>query len=422
MFSRIKYYVRYSMAFILIPGVCPIYSAIWLVGRIFIKPFSETRFITFHNVLYASYQKYLVFFFEYFSGTQVIVYGDYKKVFERSEKIIYFSNHQCLLDWISMAMLAERQDSSKYTRFILKDSLKHIPFYGFHFRQHGYIYIKRGGGFQKDNFTQQIQQYCHSNYPHWLVLYPEGHRYDPTKVQTIQKVNKYAIDHGLPTYTHLLTPRTKALNLCLLSLHPHSIDAVYDVTIAFSSTLPPTKPQPSKTTTKSPDSMTTSEPLQTPDSSKSPPFPTIPPSSSIPPSDKSSSTDGGEFPSFPNRLRSPSYCDLYKGNLKIHMHISRIPASEIPADEEKLQKWLFHRYQLKDRLLSNFYSSDPSIRGRLGNDGVPSPLNLTRVLPYVIFYNATLLLALTSWQSMKLYVSSFVVLGAGTCLVASLKY
>ena len=31
--------------------------------------------------------------------------------------------------------------------------------------QHGYIYIKRGYGFQQESFTKQLQQYSHSDYP-----------------------------------------------------------------------------------------------------------------------------------------------------------------------------------------------------------------------------------------------------------------
>lgn len=42
----------------------------------------------------------------------------------------------------------------------------------------------------------------------------------------------------LPTYTHLLTPRTKAFSVCMEKLGK-KVEAIYDVTFAFSCTLPP---------------------------------------------------------------------------------------------------------------------------------------------------------------------------------------
>jgi len=44
---------------------------------------------------------------------------------------------------------------------------------------------------------------------------------------------------GLPLFTNVLSPRVKAVQLCIETLR-QSTDAIYDVTVAYSSTLPPT--------------------------------------------------------------------------------------------------------------------------------------------------------------------------------------
>ena len=56
-------------------------------------------------------------------------------------------------------------------------------------------------------------------------------------MSTVQDCSVLCVGAGLPLFLHVLTPRLKALQLCIDSLRS-SADAVYDVTIAYSSTLP----------------------------------------------------------------------------------------------------------------------------------------------------------------------------------------
>lgn len=82
---------------------------------------------------------------------QIYFHGDYEEIFRRKESVLYLSNHQSsgkmndsisinqefcfLVDWIIVNMLAVRQGSLGHIRYVLKNDLKRIPFYGFYFEQ-----------------------------------------------------------------------------------------------------------------------------------------------------------------------------------------------------------------------------------------------------------------------------------------------
>lgn len=56
------------------------------------------------------------------------------------------------------------------------------------------------------------------------------------------------------------------------------------------------------------------------------------------------------------KYRCPSFLDNVFGvdPSEVHLHICRIPLDSIPVSEDEISLWLVKRFQLKDRLLSNF--------------------------------------------------------------------
>lgn len=42
----------------------------------------------------------------------------------------------------------------------------------------------------------------------------------------------------------------------------------------------------------------------------------------------------------------------------LHIHLRRIPIAEVPTDAEIKKKWLFDQFQLKDKLLDEFYTTN----------------------------------------------------------------
>lgn len=52
----------------------------------------------------------------------------------------------------------------------------------------------------------------------------------------------------------------------------------------------------------------------------------------------------------------PSFLQIFTGRLddfSLHIHVARIPLSDLPQGEEGLKKWIFDRFIWKDRLIDS---------------------------------------------------------------------
>jgi lysophosphatidate acyltransferase len=309
-------------------GTAPAYYALWGGWRVISSVLPSRVFEAGDEVLYSLYQRLVLFFFENCSGVEVVLYGDTDKILERPENVILISNHQCTVDWMIADMLAVRQGSLGNIRYILKDGLKYLPLYGYYFRQHSCVYVKRSGKFDQSKAERQLDMFTNNHTPFWMVVFPEGTRFNPDLPDVIAKCQNYAREEGLPIFDQLLTPRLKALQLCVERLRP-SADAVYDITIAYSSTLCPQ-----------------------------------------------------------DKLRrvGPSLSEFLQGNCKqVHIHVKRIPICDVPTNDKLFCSWLMDRFMAKDRLLQEFYCTN---HGTFGEDSRISPLPLTSTVPSVVFFAA----------------------------------
>ncbi|XP_009112271.1 probable 1-acyl-sn-glycerol-3-phosphate acyltransferase 5 [Brassica rapa] len=107
------------------------------------------------------------------------------------------------------------------------------------------------------------------------------------------------------------------------------------------------------------------------------------------------------------KTRCPSFLDNVYGiePSEVHIRIRRIDQSQIPNQEKEINDWLMNAFQLKDQLLSDFYSS-----GHFPNEGTEKEFNtlkhLINCLAVIVF---TVICAyLTFFSSMvwfKIYVS-----------------
>nr|GEW83245.1 probable 1-acyl-sn-glycerol-3-phosphate acyltransferase 4 [Tanacetum cinerariifolium] len=77
------------------------------------------------------------------------------------------------------------------------------------------------------NFTNPLD-------PLWLALFPEGTDFTEEKCL---KSQKFAAENGLPIMKNVLLPKTRGFHTCLEILRG-SLDAVYDVTIAYKNRCP----------------------------------------------------------------------------------------------------------------------------------------------------------------------------------------
>lgn len=283
---------------IVIIGSAPPYYLIWITWKLFSLILPSWIYQKGDDICYCCYQRFILFFFENLSGMEVIFHGDALDVMRKKERVIYISNHQSTMDWIVVHMLAERQGSLGHVRYVMKDSLQAIPLYGFYFYQHGCIFVKRGK-FDGTKMNSALNYLNDDRIPSWLVIFPEGTRFNPASVEILDKSRQFAEEQGLYPYSHLLTPRIRGLQMALDGLRSN-LDAIYDVTVIYSNTI-----------------------------------------------------DNKGF-----RIKAPSMFEMITGSCKqLHIHVNRIDISVVPKSNDDLKSWLFTIYQEKDKLLKTYYEN-----------------------------------------------------------------
>nr|AZM65192.1 lysophospholipid acyltransferase 1 [Vitellaria paradoxa] len=106
------------------------------------------------------------------------------------------------------------------------------------------------------------------------------------------------------------------------------------------------------------------------------------------------------------KYRCPSFLDNAFGvdPSEVHIHVRRIPPSDIPISEDKTGSWLIDTFSLKDQLLSDFY-----LKGHFPREGTERDLSTTKCLVnfLVVISLTSICTYLTFFSSswFKLYVS-----------------
>ncbi|XP_057596850.1 1-acyl-sn-glycerol-3-phosphate acyltransferase epsilon-like [Hippopotamus amphibius kiboko] len=354
----------YSMSCVLpaavLLGTAPTYVLVWGAWRL-LSAFLPARFYrAVDDRLYCVYQSTVLFFFENYTGVQILLYGDLPK---NKENIIYLANHQSTVDWIIADILAITQDALGHVRYVLKDGLKWLPLYGCYFSQHGGIYVKRSAKFNEKEMRKKLQSYSNARTPMYLVIFPEGTRYNPELTKVISASQAFAAQEGLPVLRHVLTPRIKATHVAFDSMKNY-LDAIYDVTVAFEGTV----------------------------------------------------DDRGQ------RTEAPSMVEfLCKECPKIHIHINRIDKKDVPEEQVYMKRWLHERFEIKDKLLIEFYDSLDPERNRFPGESVNSKLSLKKTLPSFLILSGLTAGMLMTEAGRKLYVKTWIYGTLIGCLWVSIK-
>ncbi|XP_006050741.1 1-acyl-sn-glycerol-3-phosphate acyltransferase epsilon [Bubalus bubalis] len=342
-------------------GTAPTYVLVWGAWRLLSALLPSRFYQAVDDRLYCVYQSMVLFFFENYTGVQILLYGDLPK---NKENIIYLANHQSTVDWIIADILAIRQSALGHVRYVLKDGLKWLPLYGCYFSQHGGIYVKRSAKFNENQMRKKLQRYINAGTPMYLVIFPEGTRYNPELTKVISASQAFAAQEGLPVLKHVLTPRIKATHVAFDSMKDY-LDAVYDVTVAF----------------------------------------------------EGSVDDKGQ------RKEAPSMAEfLCKECPKIHVHIDRIDKKNIPEEQVSMKRWLHERFEIKDKLLIEFYDSpDPERRNKFPGESVNSKLSLKKTVPSFLILSGLTAGLLMTEAGRKLYVKTWIYGTLIGCLWVSIK-
>uniref|UniRef100_A0A8C8SD98 1-acylglycerol-3-phosphate O-acyltransferase 5 n=1 Tax=Pelusios castaneus TaxID=367368 RepID=A0A8C8SD98_9SAUR len=312
------YSMRYVLPAAVMMGTAPTYVLAWGAWRLLSVLLPARFYRELDDRFYTIYQSMVLFFFERYTGVQIIIYGDLPK---NKENIVYLSNHQCTVDWIVADMLAIRQNALGHVRYVLKDGLKWLPLYGWYFSQM------------------------------YLVIFPEGTRYNPEMPKVIADSQLFANKEGLEVLKHVLTPRVKATHVAIDSMKNY-LDAIYDVTVAYEGTVD------HKGQRKVAPSMT-------------------------------------EF--------------LCKECPKVHIYLDRIELKDIPEEQMYMRRWLHERFEIKDKLLIEFYDAkDSKRRNKFPGKCVHSKLSLKKTLPSLLFLGGLTACMLLTESGRKLYVKTWI--------------
>ncbi|XP_008570275.1 PREDICTED: 1-acyl-sn-glycerol-3-phosphate acyltransferase epsilon [Galeopterus variegatus] len=361
------YSMRYLLPGVVLLGTAPTYVLAWGVWRLLSALLPSRFYQAVDDRLYCIYQSMVLFFFENYTGVQCC-----EETFSVSMRgMLELTYGSCMhylgsvfaVDWIVADILAIRQNALGHVRYVLKDGLKWLPLYGWYFSQHGGIYVKRSAKFNEKEMRKKLQSYVNAGTPMYLVIFPEGTRYNPGQTNSLSASQAFAAQQGLTVLEHVLTPRVKATHVAFDSMKNY-LDAVYDVTVVYEG-------KDDKGQRKEPPSMT-------------------------------------EF--------------LCKECPKIHIHIDRIDKKDVPEEQQSMRRWLHERFEIKDKLLIEFYDSpDPERRNKFPGKSVNSKLSLKKTLPSVLVLSGLTAGMLTTEAGRKLYVNTWIYGTLLGCLWVTIK-
>lgn len=351
------YSMRSLLPGLVLLGSAPTYVLLWGAWRLLSMLLPARLYQRVDDHIYSVYQSAVLFFFEQYNGAQILVYGDLPK---NKENIIYLANHRSTVDWIVADILAMRQNAVGHVRYVLKDRLKWLPLYGYYFSQHGGIYVKRSAKFNERKMRDTLQSYVAAGTPMYLVIFPEGTRYNPKVLAASQA---FAAERGLPVLKYVLTPRIKATYVAFDSMKNY-LDAIYDVTVVY---------------------------------------------------------EGKDRQG--QQVESMTMTDFLSRDCpRVHIHVDRIDRRDIPEEQNSMKQWLHERFERKDKLLMEFYESpDPESRNRFPGKSVHWKLSLTKTLPSVLLLSGLTAGLLTTEAGRKLYAYAFICGTLFGCLWVSVR-
>ncbi|XP_065349845.1 1-acyl-sn-glycerol-3-phosphate acyltransferase epsilon-like isoform X1 [Cloeon dipterum] len=352
---KIFRYVRYVISTVIMLGAAPEFLLMWGIWKGLSIVLPAWIYQIGDDICYGTYQKLVLFFFNHCNGVKVYFYGDAQEAFKNKETVLYLGNHQSTVDWILTNMVAVEQGSIGHLRFVMKHELQTIPLYGFYFHQHGCIYVKRGH-FQPAKMLQSLRYLRNPKIPSWVVIFPEGTRYNPDDGKRITKSREVARDNSLEVLDYHLTPRSRGAWLVLNTMRER-LEAIYDITVGYSG----------------------------------------------------NECGKGSFDTDRNKV--PQLKDFLLGRCNsVHIHVNRIPISSVPADEEKFQQWVHQMFIKKDKLMKQFYNSSE----QEGSEALSWPnkqmqqVGIWHTLPSFLFFSAVSVAMLFTKIGRSIYLNTLV--------------
>ena len=246
-----------------------------------------------------------VFFQQYLFGIKVVLSGDVS-VTDSDRACLFLSNHRTRLDWLFLWNYFFLQRRLLHQKIVLKSQLKALGPFGWAMQFLRFLFLKRQLAEDAHTMREFFGAWADLDYPLQLLLFPEGTDLSPS---TVQSSHQFAAKTGQPLLHQCLYPRVGALTAALQGLRGRQLDAVYDLTIAYTHKIPQSETG-----------------LLT-----------------------------GDLPR------------------EVHVLARRYPIAEIPSDPAELAAWTTARWHEKERRLTAFYLEGRTLTGDLRASPSPAP-------------------------------------------------
>ena len=146
-----------------------------------------------------------------------------------NENAIWMSNHTHAWDFMATCLTAPLYGRIGAMRFLMKEQIKNIPIIGFGLYWMDNIYLKRNFKEDQKHINMTFRRLRNKWYPFWLIVYPEGTRNRPKKIEESQQ---YAREHGLPVFEHIVNPRPTGIMVAIQQLR-NVVPYIYDITLQY---------------------------------------------------------------------------------------------------------------------------------------------------------------------------------------------
>ncbi|KAM0010519.1 putative 1-acylglycerol-3-phosphate O-acyltransferase [Helianthus debilis subsp. tardiflorus] len=201
------------------------------VAAVFLRLFSVHYSRKACSFLFGLWLALWPFLFEKINKTKVVFSGE---TVPEKERVLLIANHRTEVDWMYLWDLALRKGCLGCIKYVLKSSLMKLPIFGWGFHIFEFISVERKWEVDEPIMRKMLSTFTNPLDPLWLAVFPEGT--DFTEQKCI-KSQKYAAENGLPILKNVLLPKTRGFHACVEILRG-SLDAVYDVTIAYKNRCP----------------------------------------------------------------------------------------------------------------------------------------------------------------------------------------
>jgi len=177
------------------------------------------------------WMSHFICYVERLAKVELVITGD---KFVQGESAVVVCNHQSWTDSLLLYSVARQVQRHGDVKFFAKKSLAYFPFYGIAaVLVRVCIFITRHMERDRKIF-QRIFSYltdASGQWPFWLIIFCEGTRFSPFKME---KSQDYAKKHDLPVLYNVLLPKVGGFSASISSLR-QNVGACYDITIGYPS-------------------------------------------------------------------------------------------------------------------------------------------------------------------------------------------